>query len=65
LISSHYLYGIDRFITYVRRVCIFLVGTEDRKPILLGYIDDANLTFVHQISTFPSTVGVREWTVES
>jgi hypothetical protein len=65
LISSHYLYGIDRFISFIMGVCIFIVGMEDQKPILLGYIEDASLTSVQQISTVRSTVRVKEWTVES
>jgi hypothetical protein len=65
LISSHYLYGIIRLITNISRLCIFLVGTEDRKPVLLGHLDDASLTCVHQIRTVQSIVRVREWAVES
>lgn len=64
MISSHYLYGIDGFITYIRGVCIFLVGMEDRKPVLLSYIEDATLTSVQQISTVSRRVRVREWTLE-
>lgn len=65
MISSHYLYGIDGFISYIRGVCIFLVGTEDRKPVLLSYIEGASLTAVQQISTIPRRVRIREWTLES
>jgi hypothetical protein len=65
LISSHYLYGIEGFITYIRGVCIFLVGMEDQKLVLLSYIEDASLTSVQQISTVPRRVRIREWTLES
>jgi len=65
LISSHYLYGSDGFISYIRGMCIFLVGTEDRKPALHSYIEDASLTSVQQISTVPRRVRIREWTLES
>jgi hypothetical protein len=41
------------------------MGTEDQKPVLLSYIEDANLTSVQQISTVPRRLKIREWTLES
>lgn len=64
LISSHYLYGIEGLITYIRGVCIFLVGMEDQKLILLTYIEDTSLMSRQQISTVPRRVRVREWTLD-